>query len=217
MAGRSLGFRPMTGSGPEHKGKRFLFTGKYSGCLVTSNGRKGNAEKAEGSPGPCSWPALTHCDLKPSHFYSCSSICQVEGSPALHRSHGIPKTACHLRVKSKEQAPGFVTFLPTGPLTSALGRHMPFSFAFGDRHGASSKPQAHALLGRGGIWMAPGSLGPRESDPYFPHEQEATGPECSPRAPVVSNPGVGPDACVDIPSGMTRKIVSLCFSWIPSV
>lgn len=34
---------------PGHKEKRLLFTGKYSGYLVTSNDRKGNAEKAEGN------------------------------------------------------------------------------------------------------------------------------------------------------------------------
>lgn len=34
---------------PGHKGKSLLFTGKYSGYLVTSNDRKGNAEKAEGN------------------------------------------------------------------------------------------------------------------------------------------------------------------------
>lgn len=161
MAGCCPGLRLMNGSAPGHKGKRFLFTGKYCGCLVTSNDRKGNAEKAEGSSGPCSWPALTHCDLKPSHFYSCSSICQVEGSPALHRSHGIPKTACHLRVKSKEQAPGFVTFLLIGPLASAL-RLTAFSFAFGERHGA----MLSWGVATSGWHQAP--LAPERAIPIFP-------------------------------------------------
>lgn len=40
-----------------HKGKRFLFTGKYSCHLVTSSVKKGNAEKLPAISGPCSWPA----------------------------------------------------------------------------------------------------------------------------------------------------------------
>lgn len=82
---------------------------------------------------------------------------------------------------------------------------------------ASSKLVVHVLLSQGSTWMAPGSLGLRESNSYFPHEQEATSPERAQRVPVVPNPGVCPDACADIPSGImvTRKIMSICFSWIP--
>lgn len=157
---------------PGHKGKRLLFTEKYSGYLATSNDRKGNAEKAEGSSGPRSWPALTHHDLKQSLFYSCSSVCGAEGSPALHRSHGyLENSLSSLQQWGKSKPSGFlVDFLLIGQLTSALGRHMAFLFPFGERPMASSKVSVHTFPVHGGIWMAPGSLCPQESNSPFPSE-----------------------------------------------
>lgn len=201
---------------PGTKGRGFCLQEKYSGCLVTSNDRKGNAEKAEGTSGPCSWPALTHRDLKQSPFYSCSALGLAEGSPALRRPRGIRK---HLVSGDRQRARAAVFRFPPSDWS--------VNFPFGETLGLclfllGETPQAHVAAA--GWHQAP--LAPEKAIPVrvlsSPHptpcEQEATSPEGSQRVRVVSDPGFCPDACVDTRSGMTvtREIVSTRFSWIPS-
>ena len=87
---------------PGHKGKKLLFIGKYSGYLVTSNDRKGNAGNAEGNFWACFWPDTDSPGPEAISFHSCFSPCQAEGSPASQRSDRYLENIGHLWVIREE-------------------------------------------------------------------------------------------------------------------
>lgn len=105
------------------------------------------------------WP-LTHCDLKQSLFYSCSSLHQTEPSPAPHSLDDVLTTLVIVGVIREEQA--------QCPLLHS-GGGAPLLWQLG--------PSSSGYL-LGGIWMVQEGLGPKEAINFFPvNKREQALPE----------------------------------------